>query len=229
MKRTYISPEFDYKPIFGTFDMQESPSFFGAKLMDIEDKIEIKNSNLSYNQLASGEQLDLASENNLPRIVYDTTINKSLNHSLELDPNQSDFDKENSAKWIFRIEIRDILRNHLFALLKNARTFEGIRRGYVINGDVDSAIFDYINKNILNRYELRETELFISYTDLCGDNTLQWGNVWDKFIESESTKQKKFLSQISQDERFLTLNFTQEKPAFNFSFRYYFNLYYEKI
>ena len=46
MRRTYISPEFDYKPIFGTMNMLEQSSFFGSKMLEIEDKIDIKNENI---------------------------------------------------------------------------------------------------------------------------------------------------------------------------------------
>jgi hypothetical protein len=232
MRRTYISPEFDYTPQYGTYVMAESPTFFGSKMMDIEDSLDITDENLIYNQLLTGEQLDEASESNLPQIIYDSTINKLFNHSLEIQVNQTPFDLENSAKWIFKIEIEDILRNHIFALLKKNRTFEGIKRTFLPNGDIDSAIFSYINKNILNRYGLNEklaVDLFIDYIDLCGDGTLQYKNEYDKFIESDGTKVKKIATQVSADNKILTINFSQEKPAYNFSFKYYFNLYFVKL
>ena len=37
MKRSYISPEVNYKPYRGTNNMLEERSFFGSKMMDIED------------------------------------------------------------------------------------------------------------------------------------------------------------------------------------------------
>lgn len=229
MKRTYISPEFDYKPIYGCYVMSESVSYFGSKMMEIEDVIEITNENLIYNQLVTGEQIDEASELNLPQIFYDTTINKQVNHSLELDLEQTPFELENSAKWVFKIDVLDILRNHLFALLKKNRTFEGVKKNYVRNGDVDSAIFDYINRNIISRYTYVRTDLYVEYVDLCGDGTLQYKNEYNFEIESPSNKTTKFQGEITPDGRYLTINFTQEKPAFNYSYKYYFNIFFEKL
>lgn len=230
MKRTYISPEFDYKPIFGSFNMQESSSFFGSKMMEIEDKVDIKNDNLIYHQLLTGEQIDESSELNLPQIIYDATLNKEFNHTIELDPNQSDFDKENSAQWKIRIEMKDILRNHIFAILKNKRTFEGLKNEMVISGGVDYATLDYINKNIISRYGLKSIDFFVEYLDLCGDGTLQYKNVYDKLIESTTTKTTKSeIFNISVDQTYLDVRFRQEKPAYAWSFKYYFNIYFEKL
>jgi len=229
MKRTYISPEFDYKPIFGSFNMQESSSFFGSKMMEIVDSLDIENDNLIYHQLITGEQIDESSELNLPQIIYDATLNKEFNHTMELDLYQSDFDKENSAKWKIRIEIKDILRNHIFATLKNKRTFEGLRNEMTIFGGVDNAMFDYINKNVISRYGFVKIDFFVDYLDLCGDGTLQYKNVYDKQIESDTTKTIKIESAVSIDQTYLDLIFRQEKPAYAWSYKYYFNIYFEKL
>jgi hypothetical protein len=229
MKRTYISPEFDYKPVYGSFTMEETSVFFGSKMLKIENYIDILNENLIYNQLNTGEQIDESSELNLPQIIYDTTLNKKFNHTILLDLDQTEFQKENSAKWEARIELRDILTNHLFAILKNARTFEGLKIDMVLNGDVDSSIYDYITKNIISRYSYTKMDLFLEYIDLCNDDTLQYAVKYDYNIEKPQNKTEKFLQEVSSDGNFLNISFNQEKPAYAFSFRYYFNLYFEKL
>ena len=47
MRRTYISPEFIYQKVNGTFNMQEHSSFFGSKMIEIDDEIVIKNDNIT--------------------------------------------------------------------------------------------------------------------------------------------------------------------------------------
>jgi hypothetical protein len=229
MKRTYISPEFDYKPVYGTLTMEESGVFFGSKMIKIENNVDILNENLIYHQLTTGEQLDEASELNLPQVIYDSTLNKKFNHTLTLDLNQTDYTKENSAKWNMRIEMRDILTNHLFAILKNKRSFEGLKADMVLTGSVDASIYDYILKNILSRYGLKKLELFIDYVDLCNDDTLQYANVYDFNIESPDKKVQTFTQEISPDNKYLDIAFNQSKPAYAWSFKYYFNLYFEKL
>lgn len=229
MKRTYISPEFDYRPVYGTYTMIDTYSFFGSVMMRVEDKIEILDQNLTFNQLQTGEQLDEASELILPQIIYDTSTNKSLNHTLELAVDQTEFQKENSAKWILTIEAKDILRNHFFAILKSSRTFEGLKNEHVLSGNVDQAIFEYINNNILKKYAFKELNLYLDYVDLCNDDTLQYLNAFDQTIVQESLKLSTLEQSVSSDESIITLRFNQAKPAYNFSYKYYFNLYYEKL
>jgi hypothetical protein len=239
MKRTYVSPEFEYRPAYGTFNMKETSGFFGSKMLDLEDEVNILNENLAYTQLENGEQMDEAAEANSSQILYDSTVNKQVNHVLSLDGNQSDFQKENSAKWTLRVEIKDILRNHLFATLKKYRTFEGLRPNLVLYNNVDLAIFEYINTNILSRYAFTRADLFVEYVDLCGDGQLQYKNEYNPLIEAsakpatqpsaDNVRVSDFTTQLSPDENFLDISFTQKKPAFAWSYRYYFNLYFTKL
>ena len=81
MRRTYISPEFVYQKVHGTLNMVEHSSFFGSKMLEIDDNLNIKNDNIVYYQLSNGEQLDINAESNLPQIVYDAVIDKKNNHN----------------------------------------------------------------------------------------------------------------------------------------------------
>jgi hypothetical protein len=229
MRRNYISPEFQYNKVFGTFKMSEDCAFFGSKMLEIEDSISILSDNLVYNQLLTNEQLDESVEKNLPDIVYDATIDKSVNHRLELDLNQSDALKRGQAKWIITIELKTILTNYIFTTLKKYRTFEGVRNTMVVSNNVDTAIYDYINKNVYSRYFLSKVEFFLSPVDLCGDGTLQYANEFDQFIESDTSKVTDFQSETSFDGSEVRLLFSQKKNAEDFSFKYYFNLYFEKL
>jgi hypothetical protein len=50
MRRSYISPEFEYNRVFGTLNMKEESSFFGSKMLEIEDSLELHNQGIVYFQ-----------------------------------------------------------------------------------------------------------------------------------------------------------------------------------
>lgn len=229
MKRTYISPEFNYNPVFGTMKMAEDSAFFGSKMLEIEDNVNILNTNLVYNQLSSNEQLDEKSEKSLPEVIYDTIIDKSTNHKIEIDLNQTDFQKNDKCKWILTIKLKTIFSNYLFAILKKSRTFEGVRNSMVKSNNVNNAISEYIESNIYSRYKFNRVELFLQHVDLTQTGTLQYRNTFDQFIESNSTLLKDFQTVINDDETEVTLNFNQKFSAQDFAFKYYFNLYFDKL
>ena len=106
MRRNYISPEFDYVPVYGTLNMEEESSFFGSKMLEITDSIIIGNDNLIYYQNINNEQLDLEKEDDFPPIIFNTLNDKKINHSLVLDDSQTDAERNSFAKWILTINLR---------------------------------------------------------------------------------------------------------------------------
>ena len=81
------------------------------------------------------------------------------NHSIKIDESQTNYQKENSTKWIMDIKINDVLSNFLFANLKRYRTFEGMKASLTRTNDVNTTIREYIDKNVLNRYKLKKIVL----------------------------------------------------------------------
>lgn len=229
MRRTYISPEFIYTPVFGSFNMLEQSSFFGSKMLEIEDKFNITNDNLIYYQQSTGEQLDLESEISLPPVSFDQVVVKSTNHKLTLLEQQDDFQKNGNAIWEMTIDSRTIFLDSMFATLKKYRTFEGMQRKMTVNSDIRTAIYRYIDLNIRSRYRISRIEMFIDYIDLLSINGLKYGNIFDQTIESPNKKFTKFQTATEFDDSSVKLSFTQEKSASLFAFRYYFNIYFDKI
>ena len=45
---------------------------------------------------------------------------------LTLDDSQLNYQKETNPKWILNVDLRNILSDYLFAIMKRYRTFEGI-------------------------------------------------------------------------------------------------------
>lgn len=230
MRRTYISPEFNYNKVFGTFNMLEQSTFFGSKMLDIADQIEIKNENLIYFQQTTGEQINQTAELLLPQIIYDTVTDKRVNHLLILDESQSPQEKFNNTRWILDINLNSILTNYIFATMKRWRTFEGVRNSMTIDNNVNRALTDYITKNVLNRYKFTRVELFLKSVDLLSNSRLKYDAKYNDTIELiPNSVFSKFQTITDANNIDIRLIFYQPESSQRYSFDYYFNLYFEKI
>jgi hypothetical protein len=229
MRRNYISPEFEHKEVYGTYNMVEESNFFGAKMLEIEDNILINNQNIIYYQMPNGEQLDLSVENTLQSYVYSAASDKEKNHILTIDPTQTQYTKDNLTNWTLDLNIKGILANYLFAELKRWRTFEGIRTNMNSYNDVNAAINNYINFNVIDRYKLSSIDLYLRYKDLRSQNLLRYKNTWNSEIVSPTTKFTKFQSEMSVDGGYTKVIFNQQQPSSSYTFEYFFNLYFEKL
>ncbi len=229
MRRSYISPEYNNIPVYGTFNMVEESNFFAAKMLEVEDTIYISNQNIIYYQRPTGEQVDLAIESSLPTQVYSASDNMKSHQRLTLDESQLNSQKESNTKWILDIDLRDILSDYLFAIMKRYRTFEGITNPITKSNDVNTAIREYISNNVTNRYKLSRLDLYVSYTDLRSQNVLRYKNTWKYTIASDSNLLKKKQVDVAFDESTVKVLFTQEKPSSLYNFDYYFNILFEKI
>ena len=229
MRRTYISSEYSNTKTYGTFNMLEESNYFGSKMLEIEDTIYIENQNIIYYQQSSGEQINLSTETSIDSLVYSAPSDKEINHSLVIDDAQTEYQRENSTKWIMNINLDDILSNFLFASLKRYRTFEGMKTSLTRTNDVNTAIREYIDKNVSNRYKLNKIDLYIKYKDLRSQNVLRFKNTWNPTIGIDSNKFQKIQTETAFDGSSIRLLFNQEQPSTQYSFEYYFNILFEKI
>lgn len=230
MRRTYISPEFIYTPVYGSLNMVEQSSFFGSKMLEIADSIEIKNDSIIYYQRPTGEQIDVGVESTLSQVVYDTVSDKGLNHTLKLDEAQTESQKNGNAKWILDINLKVVLRNYIFANLKKYRTFEGLQNLMVVDKNVNSAILSYIDNNVLNRYKFTRVEFFYKSVELLTTAGLKYNNTYDVNIELvPNSVYSKIQTETDPEYVDVRVSFYQDKPASEYAFKYYFNLYFEKL
>ena len=229
MRRNYISPEFESKEVFGTYNMVEESNFFGAKMLEIEDNILISDQNIIYYQMPNGEQLDLSVENTLQSYVYSAASAKEKNQILTIDPTQTEYTKENLTTWTLDLNLKGILSDYLFAELKRWRTFEGIRTNMNSYNDVNTAINNYINFNVIDRYKLSRIDLYVSYKDLRSQTLLRYKNSWNPAVATPANRLTKFQSEMSVDGGYTKITFSQQQPSSLYSFEYFFNLYFEKL
>lgn len=229
MRRNYISPEFDYVKVHGTLNMVEKSSFFGSKMLEIEDKILIGSKSIIYYQKTNNEQVDLVAESKLNPSVFDVVSYKANAQSLQLNKSQSESQKNDKTKWILTISLQDILVNYLFAILKEYRTFEGVLNNMTSYNDINVAIKNYIIKNVVGRYKFTTIDLYIEYIDLKGQNVLRFKNNFNQTAETNGSKLNKIETSIDFNQTVLEVKFDQEKSSTQYTFNYYFNLNFEKI
>jgi len=229
MRRNYISPEFDNVSVYGTYNMAEESNFFSAKMLEVEDSIYVDTQNIIYYQLASGEQIDISVENSLKSYVYSSELEKKSKHRLTMDPSQTEYQKENATNWQLDIDLRGILSGYIFAKMKEARTFEGIKTTMTYERDVNLAMRKYIDLNVIDRYKATRIDLYIAYRDLRRQSLLKHSNSWKKEIVSESNKMNKFQSSPTVDGSYTKLTFSQLQPGSTYAFDYYFNILFERI
>lgn len=229
MRRNYISPEFDYNKVYGTYNMMEESSYFGSKMLEIEDNLTIGSKSIIYYQKDNHEQIDYASESKISPLSFDIVAFKSQSHKISMDPSQSESQKNDKTKWILNISLRDILLNYIFSLLKEYRTFEGVLNNMTLYNDVDVAMKNYITNNVLGRYKFKSIDLYLQYKDLKDQNILKYNNNFSQLSETNGSKLNKIEVFTDYNQTLLEVRFNQEKPSSQYSFDYYFNLNFEKI
>jgi len=232
MRRSYISPEYQNRAVYGTLNMVEESTFFGAKMLEVEDSIIIDNQDIIYYQRTNGEQLDVSVETSLDSYVYSPGGNngdKFKNHTLVIDTTQPKFQLDNNTRWILTIDLKTILTNYLFATLKKYRTFEGVKNDMTMFNDVNVAVTSYVRSNVLDRYKYKSVELYVRYQDLRSQNLLRYNNTWSTNIIDPTYKLIKIQTETEFDQSSIKIMFNQEKPSSSYKFDYYFNILFEKI
>jgi hypothetical protein len=229
MRRSYISPEYQHKRVYGTFNMVEESNFFSSKMLEIEDSISIDVQDIIYYQNLKGEQLDYAIESSLQSYIYSSITDKKENHTLILDEKQQIYQKDKNTKWILTIDLEKILKNYLFSIMKKHRSFEGIRTDMTLNDDVNISLKSYIVNNVYNRYKLKNIDLYISYNSLRNQNVLRYKNRWEYKSISNNNKMTKLQTETSIDGSIIKLNFVQDRSSQDYNFDYFFNLTFDKL
>lgn len=224
MRRSYISPEFSKTNVFGSFNSFEESNFFGSKMLEIEDIIEIKDQNIIYYQNSKNEQIDINVESTQNSTIYSSFDTKQLNHKLIIDESQPINQKKKKTRWLIDIDTNTILTEFIFANIKKERTFQSLTSDMVVSKDVNVYIRNYIQNNVLDRYRLIGIDLFIDYLDINSNGNLLYKNIFDKRTFNRFDKFR-----LETKTNNITLTFDQEKDSDQFSFKYFFNLRFEKI
>lgn len=229
MRRSYISPEFNTYPTYGTYNIDEESNFFGSCLLEIENNIIISNQNIIYHQKDTNEQIDLSNESSLEPIIYSAEEDMLSNHIISIDKTQSTYQKESNTKWNIQIDLKNILSNYIFSQMKYNRSFEGLTNNLIVNNDVNSTLSKYISNNIINKYKYYSIEFYIKYNDLSNTHNLKYKPNWNLNIVNNDNRMTKIESELLMNNYTLNLTFSQEKSSESYNFDYYFNILFNKI
>lgn len=222
MRKKYIVPEYKYVPSNGTFQMVEQSNFFCSKMLYMDNDIIINSNDLIYFQNNKGEQINENTEYGLSPITYNVFNNKNENHTFKKDL----YNNSLSTTWILNLNIRNIFINHIFALFKYNRTFEGFINTMSSHNSVDISIREYINSNVFDKYQLKDFKLYVLYNNIQEQSGLVNENIFSKdaingiLVENIETK-------IVDNN--LNVIFNQINNVDMYNFKYYFDLTFTKI
>lgn len=226
MRRNYISPEFVNSKIYGSFNSYEESNFFGSKMLEIEDLVDIIDQNIIYYQNSKNEQIDANVETAQNATIYSSSENKNQNHVLTIDDSQLDTQKKSNTRWLLDIDLKSILTEFVFANVKKERTFQSLTNDMVVSKDVNVFIRNYITNNVLDRYKLSNIDLYVDYLDLKSEDNFQYENLFDKRTLNKLTR---FQTETNYNSTKTRLTFNQEQTSKDWSFKYLFNLKFVKI
>lgn len=245
MKTTTIIQQYRKEPVIGTKTHKEIKSFFGSNLIDIEDEIIISDISIQYSEVP------VTSQNQPGYQYYDLTtlvseqeesVLRSLddikyeNHTIDLYRlNYTNYD---NLQWDFVIKARDILKEYLFCRLKEARTMKSIRKDQTPKQNINQFIYDYIEFNLLDRYNISYITFYVLYKNVIDD-----GNTFNNNYTIKNPTFNKICyktENVTKDIRIITtdylnnlgdvnMTYNQIKNAIQYTFDYYFEIRYKKI
>jgi len=255
MKDDLILKKYNTTPINGTYNLLEEKTFFGSKMMEVEDEISINNKTIQYYQYyidtiiyTGTTYLDNAKNNGFQNYIFNKSIEtlfvqdlvqlKLDNHSI-IKYQQNDIDLKNNTRWQITINIKNILQQYLFYKIKESRTFKGLKYTNFLNQNINQSILDYINLNVVDRYKFDTIDFYVQYYKINQDSTiynfnslLQYEPIFDSSVElpeniitNTNVQQGDAVNQLSN----INLIYAQIKPSTEWKFDYYFNIHYKKI
>jgi len=245
LKTTTIIQQYKKETVIGTKTSKEIKSFFGTNLIDIEDIVSISDISIQYSDVPTENTIGIHYQ------YYDTTtlvsaqesgVFKSLddvkyeNHTIDLYKlNYTTYD---NLQWNLVLKARNILKEYLFLRLKEARTFKSIQKSETQKNDINTFIYDYIEFNLLDRYNISSIVFFVLYKDVINNGNVSNNNYTIKNPTFSNNAYSD--SNIVKDVRIITtdylnnlgdvnMTYYQIKNAIQYTFDYYFVINYKKI
>jgi hypothetical protein len=233
MRKSFITEQYESVPAPGTFSTDEKRHFFGGKMLEIEDKLEI--SNIS---------------------TRSSLHNLKMQHMSKpiIAPNQTSFEQYNSTKWLINFDSDALLTDYLYKQLmitnfddNTPNYFARIDPATTESNRLYAMVLSYIKKNILGKYKLTKVLMYTKYYSLgTGVIKLKSGhNEPDIHITQYNPV---FHPHVKLDDNGLLSNkivpetlyfvpkggtyeisFKQTQPSRLFTFAYYIDVVYEKI
>lgn len=245
MKNDLILKKYETTKVKGVKSSKEVKSFFGSKLIDIEDDIFINNISIQYSEVV--DKVNIQNDHYQYYIndsLYpETNILKSLddvkyeNHSIDIysqrGPTRTAIDQ--NFEWILVVNAKNILKEYLFLRLKESRIFKTIKSEDLLQRNINSYIYEYIDQNLLNRYNISDLIFYVKYFNVVQDSTVFTngqvlnGPQFNKTIYDETNRVKNVNMIVPYYLDTVKIIYNQIKDRRQYKFDYYFNISYKKI
>lgn len=244
MKNDLMIRKFETVPVIGTRTPKEIKSFFGSKLIDIEDDIYVNDVSIQYSEVV--DKINIQNDHyqyySVNILQPETSILKSLN-DIKLENHSIDIYSQlsipnNNFEWILNIDAKSILRGYLFLKLKESRVFRCVRSEDLVEKNINSYINDYIDINILNRYNISDLTFYTRYFDVINKasifdkNQVLKGPNFNKdvfnyinIVKNVNIMTPDYLNNLGT----VKIIYNQIKPYNQYKFDYYFTISYRKI
>lgn len=238
MKSDLIITRFKTETVIGTKESNDTKTFFGSKMVDIEDVITVDNSKIQYSEVYTtgntennGYQYydDVDNKENI--YLIDLSDVKYNNHSMSL-LSQSTVDLKSNTQWKLSINWKNILNDYIFYQLKNRRTFKCIKYTDVLSENINLFINNYISDNLLNRYQFSQLNFYVQYFDLeDGDEFTDPNLSFNPIFTADVRRSENLIANVNATvlDSTLTVNYKQTQSSENKKFNYYFDMIFTKV
>ena len=238
MKSDLIITRFKTTPIIGTKETNDTKTFFGSKMVDIEDTILIDDSQIQYSEMYmtgttanNGYQYYKDIDNLESIYLVNLTDIKYDNHTITL-VSQSTIDLKNNTQWQISINWKNILKEYMFYQLKNRRTFKCIKSTDVLSENINLFLRKYITGNLINRYQFTQLNFYVEYIDLqIGNEHTAPHLLFDPIFSVDVKKDINLIKNVNATtlDELLLVNYKQTQSSELRKFNYYFDLVFTKI
>jgi len=249
MKSNLMLRKFKTSNVPGTTNMIEEKSFFGSKMLEIEDEIIVDNNTIQYSQYFTSSDRNLVKQNGFQYFDFEThssdetvftlNLNNLKDDSQNIRQSQQDTKlRETNTIWKINIDTRNILREYLFAKIKERRVFKSVKYNDLLNKDINQSIYYYIDKNILDRYKYYKTEFYLQYINIEDKQQISTSSIlkYDPKYDFEAKQKGDLIPNLnivkkiptnSIGDLFITYNQTESSKEYKFN--YYYDVFYQKI
>lgn len=243
MKSSLILKKFETDGVPGTMNMKELKTFFGGKMLSMENNININNDAISFSYVYGGKNTGYQyfDKDNIPddweqEYIENLSDLKSKYTTLTL-LNQSVSDLNNNTKWRFEIKVRDILRDYLFFRIRENRVFQGIEYFKFYKKGINNSVYDYINWNLMDKYKFDGLDFYVKYYNIPEQSSIRTNILLqfqpnfteDVYLSENKVSNFNFISlDVFKFEKII-FHYYQIKPSTNYKFDYYFDLKFVKV
>lgn len=238
MKSDLIISRYKTDNVIGTKSSYDPRTFFGSKMIDIEDVINVDDSLVQYSEV-----FDIEDRRNNGYQYYDDFDNvekiyltdlskvKDNLHTITL-ASQTETDLRLNTNWNMLIRWKDILIEYLYLRIKEARTFKTIKFDDVLSENINLYIRNYISNNLLNRYNFGNINFYIKYFDLdSGDEDIDPNLVFNPVYDVNIRNNENIVSNVNTTiyPDVISIDYKQTKPSQTSKFHYYFDIVINRI